>query len=120
MAWEYGPKAAGAFSVWTASFILVSLEIPKEAKGFDRTEEADDRHKVVPATDAKPIPTANGPRVRSAPISAAGTWKDLATPHHAILFSLLTISRKAICRLCFCWGGGIVVQIRSIKWGEED
>lgn len=21
MAWEYGPKAAGAFSVWTASFI---------------------------------------------------------------------------------------------------
>lgn len=27
IAWEYGPNAAGAFSVWTASFLTIVKEI---------------------------------------------------------------------------------------------
>lgn len=57
----------------------------KEAKGFE--DEEGDRHKVVPATETQPSPTAYGPqRVRNAPKSTAGTFKLLATaPHHAIV-----------------------------------
>lgn len=64
-----------------------SLEMPKLAKGVERLEEeeegTEERHKVVPATEAKPTPAATGARLRSAPTSIVGRWIDLAA-HHAI------------------------------------
>ncbi|KAL6999186.1 hypothetical protein U1Q18_000346 [Sarracenia purpurea var. burkii] len=46
---------------------LVSVEMLKQAKGFDRKEGNDDRQKLEPSTDAQPMPQAKGARVRSVP-----------------------------------------------------
>ncbi|KAL2507577.1 protein LURP-one-related 5-like [Forsythia ovata] len=64
---EIRRKVIRAFSVWMASFMLAmeSVEMPKDAKGIDRDAEAE-RRSLMPAKDAKPTPTANGNRLRSA------------------------------------------------------
>ena len=68
------------------------MEIPKQAKGFDRSEADDDRQRPKPTTDAQPMPTAKGARVRSVPTSIAGRCKDLAAADHAILSLSLSLS----------------------------
>jgi hypothetical protein len=53
------------------------VEMPKQAKGVEHLEEEkvgkDERHKVVPATEANPTQAATGARLRSAPTSIVGT-----------------------------------------------
>ena len=56
----------------------------KQASGFDRNDEDEDRHRLVVATEAQPIPTASGPRRRSAPTSMAGILKVRAAALQAI------------------------------------
>lgn len=58
--------------------------MPKQANGFDRNDAEEDRHKLVPTTDAQPIPAATGARVHTARTSIAGRYNDLAA-HHTIL-----------------------------------
>lgn len=59
--------------------------MPREAKGIWRLEVEEDRHKVVPATDTQPTPTAKGVLERSAVTSNAGMWKDRVA-HQAIAY----------------------------------
>lgn len=44
----------------------------RDAKGIWRLEVEEDRHKVVPATEAQPTPMAKGVLERSAATSNAG------------------------------------------------
>ena len=65
--------------------------MPKQANGTERfEEEEEERHKVVPATETKPAPAANGARLRTTLMSTVGTRNDL-TADHAISISLLKV-----------------------------
>lgn len=61
--------------------------MPMDAKGIRRLEVEGDRHKVVPATEAQPTPTAKGVLERSAVTSNAGIW-NVRAAHQAISLSL--------------------------------
>lgn len=52
--------------------LRASVEMAKQAKRDEGFDEAKDRQRVEPATEAKPAPAANGARVRNAPMSTAG------------------------------------------------
>ena len=49
---EQGPKAIGALSFLAACFTLASIEMLKQASGFDHNNEDKDHHRLVVVTEA--------------------------------------------------------------------